>query len=132
MNDTSKSLGDEFPAIVALTILGGGLMALFLGYSWFWMVFALGFAVVLPLLTILWNSVSGRRKRRWKRYDEPRDEERTVESEHRDEKQDALDTLRDRYACGEIDEAEFERRADLLLETETVDDLKARRERELN
>lgn len=34
---------------------------------------------------------------------------------------DPLSTLRDRYARGEIDEAEFERRVERLLETEDVD-----------
>jgi hypothetical protein len=34
---------------------------------------------------------------------------------------DPLDTLRDRYARGEIDEIEFERRLERLLETEDVD-----------
>jgi uncharacterized membrane protein len=39
-----------------------------------------------------------------------------------DSAEDALTTLRRRYARGDIDHAEFERRLNDLLETETVDD----------
>ncbi|SDQ27957.1 SHOCT domain-containing protein [Natronobacterium texcoconense] len=37
--------------------------------------------------------------------------------------QDALERLRTRYADGELSDAEFERRLEVLLETETVDDV---------
>ncbi|WP_345777006.1 SHOCT domain-containing protein [Halorarum salinum] len=37
-----------------------------------------------------------------------------------------LSRLRERYAAGEIDEAEFEHRLDLLLETEDADAATAR------
>lgn len=49
-----------------------------------------------------------------------------VESESDEETaEDPLKTLRERYAAGEIDHAEFERRLDRLLETENVDDQSA-------
>jgi len=44
-----------------------------------------------------------------------------VLSESTDPTDDPLATLRDRYARGEIDEAEFERRVERLLETEDID-----------
>lgn len=36
---------------------------------------------------------------------------------------EALETLKEQYAAGEIDEAEFERRVETLLETEPVEDV---------
>ncbi len=47
--------------------------------------------------------------------------EGTVEGESTGEESDPLETARRRYARGEIDEAELERRLAALLETEAVD-----------
>jgi len=46
-----------------------------------------------------------------------------------DEDEAALEALKRRYARGEIDEAEFERRTATLLENESVDDARERIER---
>lgn len=43
---------------------------------------------------------------------------------------DALDTLRDRYARGELGDEEFERKLEALLETETPDEARRRVERD--
>ncbi len=47
-----------------------------------------------------------------------------------DQAEDALTVLRGRYARGEIDQDEFERRLDDLLETETVEQAETHRETE--
>lgn len=44
------------------------------------------------------------------------------EPQQTDESDDALTVIRNRYARGEIDQAEFERRLDDLVETETRED----------
>ncbi|MFP9191789.1 SHOCT domain-containing protein [Natronosalvus vescus] len=85
-----------------------GLLAL--GVSWFWIVFPIGFAGVLPAVMGL-----------VKLYERRRERERAGEDES---DVDPLDQLRDRYARGELSDAEFERKLDRLLETETHDGAK--------
>ena len=105
--------------VMALTFLVGfGLLAL--GNPWFWIAFPVGFAGVLPAAIGFVRLYESRR---------------TEESkETRSETEDALETLRRRYANGELTEEEFEQKVERLLETETVADARntvaARRERE--
>ncbi|MFC7204448.1 SHOCT domain-containing protein [Haloferax namakaokahaiae] len=93
--------------VMALVFLVGfGLLAL--GNPWFWIAFPVGFAGVLPAAIALVRIYESRREE--------------AESEKADETEDALETLRRRYATGELSEAEFERKVERLLETETVAD----------
>jgi hypothetical protein len=58
---------------------------------------------------------------------------RDRESDRADDDRDALETLRDRYARGELSDEQFERKLEALLETETFEaarDRLTRRERE--
>lgn len=92
-------------AVFALTfIVGFGLM--FAGVPFFWVAFPVGFAGVLPMALGLVKLYQRR---------EPA-ETGTAQSET----EDALEELRQRYARGELTEAEFERRVERLLETESV------------
>jgi uncharacterized membrane protein len=99
--------------VVAGVVIGLILLTAFtllaLGYPFFWVVFPVGFAGVLPAAIGL-TKLYERRKRRER------------DSDQADETETALETLRRRYATGEIDEAEFERRVERLLGTETVAD----------
>ncbi|WP_416838869.1 SHOCT domain-containing protein [Haloferax sp. DFSO52] len=106
-------------SVMALTFLVGfGLLAL--GYWWFWIVFPVGFAGVLPAAIGLVRLYESRR--------------RDDSDEAGSETEDALETLRRRYASGELTEAEFEEKVERLLETETLGDARqtvsTRRERE--
>ncbi|ELZ91885.1 hypothetical protein C440_16274 [Haloferax mucosum ATCC BAA-1512] len=93
--------------IITLTFLVGfGLFAL--GYSWGWVAFVVGFAGVLPAAIAL-----------VKLYESRRDDDADAS---KPETEDALEALRRRYATGELTEAEFERKVERLLETETVAD----------
>jgi uncharacterized membrane protein len=96
---------DDHPIteLTVFAVLGAGFVALFLGVEWFWMVWVLGFAVVLPAVSIVVdNYLDGG-------------------TDGDDDSDDALAELRERYATGELTEAEFERRVERLLETEDRD-----------
>jgi len=69
-------------------------------------IFVTGFFLVLPLVALLGD-------------DFPLVES-SSEQPQPAPRQDPVETLRDRYARGEIDQAEFERRLDYLVETEEL------------
>ncbi len=95
-----------------------GLLAL--GVPWFWVAFPVGFGGLLPVAMGL-----------TKRYERQQTGRRTPTPESTTtSEEEALETLRNRYARGEINEAEFERRLEALLETESVDDAEAYASRE--
>ena len=94
-------------AVTALTLLVAfGLLAA--GVSWFWIAFPVGFGGILPLAVGLARL-----------YQQGDSEPSTGHDEHED---DPIATLRERYARGELTEAEFEHRVERLLETESVAD----------
>ncbi|WP_411965545.1 SHOCT domain-containing protein [Haloferax sp. YSMS24] len=104
--------------IASIFLVGFGLLAL--GNPWFWIAFPVGFAGVLPAALALVKLYESRRG--------GDDDAPPSETE------DALETLRRRYASGELTEEEFEAKVERLLETETVADARntvtSRRERE--
>lgn len=108
--------------VVSTLVLIVGLAALFLGYGWFWVVFAVGYAGVVPLVaTLSKGDVSEDVTGLW--TDDDGDPEDAAEA-------DPLETLRERYARGELSEAQFERKLEQLLDTETIEDVEdARLER---
>ncbi|WP_206424945.1 pentapeptide repeat-containing protein [Halosimplex salinum] len=111
-DSAEEDLSSAVGSVIVWGTLALGITLLLAGWSNFWMVFVIGFAVVLPLA----GTLAG-----W--Y-----EERTAEAEPEpksddaDERPDPLADLRRRYADGEIDDAEFERRVERLLETESMTD----------
>ncbi|MFC6975164.1 SHOCT domain-containing protein [Halomicroarcula sp. GCM10025709] len=89
---------------LSLLILLVGLGGLALGIPWAWVAFPVGYGGVLPLTIGLLR----RRSAAADRSSEPSPTD-----------SGPLATLRERYARGEIDEGEFERRVEGLLETES-------------
>ena len=98
---------DPLVALVTAVVLGLGLLAMALDASGFWLVWVVGFAVVVPAITWL---------REWQ--GNVRDDD------------DALATLRERYARGDLSEAAFEAKVETLLETETPESARERTGRE--
>jgi uncharacterized membrane protein len=107
-------------SVASILVLGAGFVAMFFEISWFWMIWVLGYTVFVPLLAITLGV----------------DDEESEETAHDEREEprtdtgsDALETLRDRYARGELTDEQFERKLERLLETETIEDLEdARRD----
>lgn len=108
--DSSLSSLVATVVISATMITAFGLLAA--GQEWFWVIFIIGFAGVLPIASSLANWYESRSTEETERADEP------------------LDVLRERYATGEIDEVEFERRLESLLKTESEPDARQLRSSE--
>jgi uncharacterized membrane protein len=111
-DDTEE--GPLVEAVAGLTIgalLLTGFALLFSGYPYFWLVWAVGFPALLPVTVGL------------AKYYEGREREAPATPEPTSDTDQALQVLRERYARGDIDEETFERRLELLLETESVADV---------
>ncbi len=159
-------------SLATALILGAGFLALFLGFRYFWVVWALGFMTVMPLLSLLFGDHDEHVHRQrnqstpsqssteaaidsafetigevltelndaYYEHIEPVFDERAERSSRRDYRTDppkgrhdsrvdyerragstadALTVLRERYARGDLTEAQFERKLDVLLETES-------------
>ena len=125
---------DPVVGAVALLVLGAGLGSLFgvplLAAVEFWLIFTIGYAVVVPLVSLLrGRSDGGDEASRDRRGDTERVADGAA-SDDSDEVDAALDRLRDRYATGELSEAQFERKLETLLETETPEAARERLDRE--
>jgi hypothetical protein len=126
---------DPVVGAVALLVLGAGLGSLFgvpvLNAIEFWVIFAIGYAVVVPLTALLRGRVAdgGTDRPRDRPGDAERADTRSVDEAGADDVDAALDRLRDRYARGDLSEAQFERKLEALLETETPEDARERLDR---
>ena len=119
MDNTSDGSG-SYTSIVSLLVLGVGLMGLFFGVENWWLVFVIGYAVVVPIVAIV-TGEDGTDEA----TDAPEKDGHAEDRSITESKADALDTLRERYAEGELSEAQFEAKLEALLETETLEDARA-------
>ncbi len=99
--------------ITSTVVTGTWLAMLFLfpDQNWWLAALLFGYVVVVPVVALLFDD---ERESEW--WDEWDGNSQTEESTR-----DALETLRERYAAGELTDEQFERKLDRLLETETVE-----------
>ena len=114
-------LPERSAGVASMLVLTVGLAALFLGQSWFWVVFVVGFAGIVPLVGVLSKGDESESP-----SETPHDGGETTE----ESRTEALETLRDRYARGELTHEEFERKLEVLMETESPERAERRVERE--
>ncbi|QSG14852.1 SHOCT domain-containing protein [Halapricum desulfuricans] len=123
MNERS-ALGrarENLTEIVSVLVTGVWLAAMFTGQGW-WLPFMLvGYVVIVPLTALLFGDEDDIEE--W--WDDDDEVEATTDA-HTDEQLDALETLRERYARGELTDEQFERKVERLLETETLEDVEDR------
>jgi len=126
----------EVTSILITGLWLGGL--LLTDQNWWLGVLIVGYAAVIPLVKTLFGEDEGE-------YDEADEDGEWSHRWGREKKSkpsaksdggeggDPLETLRERYARGELTDEQFERKLDRLLETETIEDVEDRRraEREL-
>jgi uncharacterized membrane protein len=119
---TANSLGSRLTPFFAVVTLPLGILAfLFSGIELAAVVFVVGWLLLVPASAVLFGPSWSEEMDELAEFQEAAerlDEEGDAETA---DGTDPVDELRDRYARGEIDEAEFERRLEALLETDGVD-----------
>ncbi|MFC6787195.1 SHOCT domain-containing protein [Halobaculum halobium] len=134
----TERLRENATGVVSTLVTGIWLAAMFTGQDWWLAALLFGYIVVVPLTAMLFGDEDDIEE--W--WDEEvkgveglddsdggtdgRPEEPPTDPDTRD----ALDTLRDRYARGDLTDEQFERKLDRLLETESLEDAEDRRHRE--
>lgn len=134
----------ENPVSVASTVLTGlWLAALFTGQDWWLALMLVSYIVVIPLVALLFGSDDDREEhwesdQLWGSTEDwfgtgsgtASDEEPVERSKTDDADETPLETLRRRYAAGELTDAQFERKLERLLETDTLENVEDRAVRE--
>ena len=105
MNGAFQQLVEVLLPVVAVATLPVGILtAIFVGLGPAFVVFVVGWLLMVPVLGVLSAELGSE-------SDNEREESTEAST-------DPLETLRDRYARGEIDDVEFERQVEQLIETE--------------
>jgi uncharacterized membrane protein len=115
MSGPRRRARENLTEIVSVLVTGIWLAALFTGQGW-WLAFMLiGYIAIVPVTALLTGDSDA--------IEEWWDEEEDITTSEQSTENDALETLRDRYARGELTDKEFERKVERLLETESIEDI---------
>jgi hypothetical protein len=131
MNDSESPMErfrENVVGITSILVTGIWMAGLFTGQDWWLPALLVGYVAVLPLVAILFGDEEEASE--WLDDGNGNASERSTERDDVQSPQTdgastdrALQTLRQRYANGELTEAQFERKLERLLEVETVEDL---------
>jgi len=114
-----QRLRENATGIVSTLVTAVWLGAMFTGQSWWLAAMLVGYVALVPVTAILFGDEEDRAE--WL----GENDHGVSETEQRESEETPLETLRRRYAEGELSEAQFERKLDQLLETETIEDAEA-------
>jgi len=113
-------LRENATGITSLLVTAFWLGAMFTGQDWWLAALLVGYVAIVPLVAILFGDEDDRRE--WAAESLSADTAETDgEPEPTDSTTDALETLRERYAAGELTDEQFERKLERLLDTETLE-----------
>lgn len=122
MSTLRERIDENITGIVSMLVLGLGFVALFAGVDYFFLIWILGFAVVVPIVAMLFENED--------ESESPTEHADRVPRRSDDDTNDALATLRERYARGDLTDEQFERKLDRLFETDSPENAAAWRDRE--
>lgn len=109
---TDEPLEALVEVVAVATLPAAALAAIFVGGDAAGVVAIVGWLLLVPLLSVLSDHVD---------LSSETDAQSASETTGAESTDDALQRLRDRYAAGELDDVEFERKLERLLETEDVE-----------
>ena len=119
--DPWTRLRENATRITSLLVTAVWFGAMFTGQDWWLAALLVGYVAVVPLVAILFGDEDDRRE--WvDDYLGTDAAETDAASEPADSTADALETLRERYAAGELTDEQFERKLERLLGTETPEE----------
>ena len=119
MGDTSSDVFETLAGVAAVVTLPAGILAaMFVGGTAAGVVFVVGWLLLVPLFGMLSDrATSPEEVNEWVEVAEA-----AQDLDDGDTSEDPLEALRERYARGELDEAEFERKLERLVATEEIPD----------
>jgi len=129
-------LRENATEVASVLVTGLWLAAMFTGQDWWLAALLFGYIVVVPVVALLFGDEEDIDE--W--WDEKADDLRidagksdrsaAADGPAGPDNRDALETLRERYARGDLTDEQFERKLERLLDTETLENVEDRAERE--
>mgnify|MGYP006274762639 FL=1 len=133
-DSVGQRLRENAVGIVSTLVTAIWMGALFTNQDWWLAALLVGYVAVIPVTAMLFGDEEEAEEAMDGSWDYWRGKPKREDDEDEDEDEETpLETLRRRYAEGELSEAQFERKLDQLLETETMEDAEeyaGRRDRE--